>query len=38
VEIDGTLDTKDGAVMLEKLSAVCDQLKVAGTFAPHTEI
>jgi prephenate dehydratase len=38
VEIDGTLDTANGAMMLEKLNKVCDRLKVAGTFAPHTEI
>ena len=38
VEIDGTLDTANGAMMLEKLNKICDRLKVAGTFAPHTEI
>ena len=38
VEIDGTIDTENGARMLEELNRVCDQLKVAGTFAPHTEI
>ena len=38
VEIDGTLDTANGAMMLEKLNKVCDRLKAAGTFAPHTEI
>ena len=38
VEIDGTTDTENGAEMLEELGKVCDQLKVAGTFAPHTEI
>lgn len=38
VEIDGVLDTENGAMMLEKLNQVCDQLKVAGTFAPHAEI
>ena len=37
-EIDGTLNTENGAKMLAELSAVCDQLKVAGSFAPHTEI
>ena len=31
-------DTENGAEMLEELGKVCDQLKVAGTFAPHTEI
>ena len=38
VEIDGTTDTENGARMLEELNGVCDRLKVAGTFAPHTEI
>ena len=38
VEIDGTTDTENGEKMLEELSKVCDKLKVAGTFEPHTEI
>ena len=38
VEIDGTTDTENGRRMLEELTGVCDTLKVAGTFAPHTEI
>ena len=38
VEIDGTTDTANGAAMLNELNTVCDRLKVAGTFAPHTEI
>ena len=38
VEIDGVTDTENGQQMLEKLNNVCDRLKVAGTFAPHTEI
>ena len=38
VEIDGASDTENGQKMLEELNKVCDQLKVAGTFAPHTEI
>jgi prephenate dehydratase len=38
VEIDGTTDTENGAKMLKELGSVCDQLKVAGSFAPHTEI
>ena len=38
VEIDGTVDTENGRQMLEELRGVCDRLKVAGTFAPHTEI
>lgn len=38
VEIDGSVETEIGKSMIEELGAVCDQLKVAGTFAPHTEI
>ena len=38
VEIDGSTDTENGARMLEELGHMCDQLKVAGRFAPHTEI
>ena len=38
VEVDGTTDGESGARMIEELNTVCDQLKVAGTFAPHTEI
>ena len=38
VEIDGTTDTESGADMLTELNTVCDRLKVAGTFSPHTEI
>ncbi len=38
VEIDGSVDTENGARMLEELGKVCDELKIAGTFAPHTEI
>ena len=38
VEIDGTTDTENGKKMIDELSKVCDQLKVAGTFAPHIEI
>ena len=37
-EIDGTTDTENGKRMLEELNRVCDRLKVAGSFAPHTEI
>jgi chorismate mutase/prephenate dehydratase len=37
-EIDGTLDTEIGQKMIDELNCVCDQLKIAGTFAPHTEI
>ena len=38
VEIAGTMDTENGRQMMDELSKVCDRLKVAGTFAPHTEI
>lgn len=38
VEIDGSTATENGEKMLEELTKVCDKLKVAGTFAPHTEI
>ena len=38
VEIDGSTETENGRNMIEELNAVCDRLKVAGTFAPHTEI
>ena len=38
IEIDGSTNTPEGKQMVEKLSKVCDQLKVAGTFAPHIEI
>ena len=38
VEIDGSVETEIGKSMIEELGAVCDQLKVAGAFTPHTEI
>ena len=38
IELDGTTDSKVGRELLEELSGVCDKLKVAGTFAPHSEI
>ena len=38
IEIDGTTDTENGTDMLRELGRVCDQLKVVGTFAKHTEI
>ena len=38
IEIDGTVDTENGQKMLSELKKVCDRLKVAGAFAPHTEI
>lgn len=38
IEIDGTADTEDGRKMMEELDKVCDELKIAGTFAPHAEI
>jgi len=38
IEIDGTTDTEDGQKMIAELNNVCDKLKIAGTFAPHSEI
>ena len=38
VEIDGTTQTEEGKKMIKELNEVCDELKVAGTFAPHSEI
>ena len=38
IEIDGNTNTENGKKMLDELNEVCDKLKVAGTFAPHTEI
>lgn len=38
VEIDGTTETPEGKNMIQELNKVCDKLKVAGTFAPHSEI
>ena len=38
VEIDGSIHTDNGAKMIQELNKVCDKLKVAGMFAPHTEI
>ena len=38
VEINGSIDTAEGKKMMYELSLVCDELKAAGTFAPHIEI
>jgi chorismate mutase/prephenate dehydratase len=38
VEIDGDVHSENGMGMLEELGEVCDSLKLAGTFAPHSEI
>ena len=38
VEIDGTTDNEEGQKMIAELNKVCDKLKTAGTFAPHSEI
>ncbi len=38
IEIDGTTDNEKGEKMIEELNHVCDKLKIAGTFAPHSEI
>lgn len=38
IEVDGTTETDKGRDMIAELSKICDNLKVAGTFAPHSEI
>jgi len=38
IEIDGTVNSGEGRRMMEELSRICDQLKVAGSFAPHAHI
>ena len=38
IEIDGTTDTENGQKMIDDLNKVCDKLKIAGTFEPHSEI
>ena len=38
IELDGTVDHDHGRNMLEELGEVCNELKVAGTFAAHAEI
>lgn len=38
IEIDGSVNSEKGKQMLEELKNVCDILKIAGTFAPHTQI
>ena len=38
IEIDGRCENDTGRKMIEELSSVCDKLKVAGTFAPKSEI
>ena len=38
IEIDGTTNSKNGQKMIEELNTVCDKLKIAGTYAPHSEI
>ncbi len=38
IEVDGSTDTDAGRQMMQELGKVCDKLKLAGTFAPHTEI
>ncbi|MBO5408095.1 MAG: chorismate mutase [Clostridia bacterium] len=38
IELDGTTDNQAGQNMLDELNGVCDQLKIAGTFAPHSEL
>ena len=38
IEIDGTAGSDECRKMIDELSRVCDQLKVAGSFAPHARI
>lgn len=38
IEIDGSIADENGARMIDELNKVCDSLKTAGTFAPHTGI
>ena len=38
IEIDGRCENDTGRKMIKELSSVCDKLKVAGTFAPKSEI
>lgn len=38
IEIDGNVDTENGKKMLDELKEMCDIVKVAGTFSPHTAI
>ena len=38
VEIDGNIESEKGKKMIDELKTICDKFKVAGTFAPHTEI
>ena len=38
IEIDGSADSDNGRKMLDELTKVCDTVKIAGSFAPHTEI
>ena len=38
VEIDGTTDSENGQKMIGELRQLCEKLKIAGSFVPHTEI
>ena len=38
IEVDGPVNTEKGKQMIAELEKSCDRLKVAGHFAPHTEI
>ena len=38
IEIDGITNTEKGCDMLEELGHVCDKLKVAGSYAPGSEL
>ena len=38
IEVDGTINVEEGQKMIAELNGVCDRLKIAGTFKPHSEI
>ena len=38
IELDSGVDSDNGQQMIDELKKVCDTVKVAGAFAPHTEI
>lgn len=38
IELDDRVDNENGEKMLQELKNVCDKVKVAGTFTPHTEL
>lgn len=38
IELDGIISGDKGKEMMEELNGVCDKLKIAGTYEPHSEI